>query len=310
MSEQDPLTALLMENPPKDVFDLRRIMDGFMLAVNADLPEIGDSKDDVLIEAHPGQDLTVDIHRPSGEGPFPILVYLHGGGWILGSPKTHRRIGYRFAERGYLVFNVHYRLAPEAPFPAAFDDCVTALAWVIEHAESYGGDLSRLSMGGDSAGGNLTAAVATHAEFADVLKAILLIYPAMDFATMDMESGEIPGSEENMAEVMVNSYIGHDLKNLIVDSRVSPIHVAQNLPPALITCGTNDTLLEVCRKTAQIMDEHGRDVETDFYEGMPHGFCQLEEVFPQALQSIEKMTEFLDRRVARPDSNSSEETAE
>lgn len=100
MSEKDPLTALLMDNPPEDVFDMRRIMDGFMLAVNTDLPEIGGSEDDVLIQAHAGQDLTVDIHRPKGQGPFPVLIYLHGGGWILGSPKTHRRLGHRFAERG------------------------------------------------------------------------------------------------------------------------------------------------------------------------------------------------------------------
>ena len=297
MSEQDPLTALLMDNPPEDVFDMRRIMDGFMLAVNTDLPEIGGSEDDVLIQAHAGQDLTVDIHRPKGKGPFPVLIYLHGGGWILGSPKTHRRLGYRFAERGYLVFNVHYRLGPEAPFPAAYDDCTTALEWVIQNAESYGGDPSRIAMGGDSAGGNLTAAVSTLADAASALKAILLIYPAMDFASMNMDAGEIPGSEENMAEVMVNSYIGHDLENLLVDPRVSPIHVAEKLPPALITCGKDDSLIEDCRRTVQILNQHGREVETDYHEGMPHGFCQLEEFFPQALQSIETMTEFLERRL-------------
>ena len=298
MSEQDPLTTLLMENPPKDVFEMRQVMDGFMLAINTELPQIGSNEDDVLIQAHSGQDLTVDIHRPQGEGPFPVLVYLHGGGWILGSPKTHRRLGHRFAERGYLVFNVHYRLAPEAPFPAAYDDCVTALEWVIRHAEQYDGDSARIAMGGDSAGGNLTAAVATHAEAASALKAVLLIYPAMDFATMDMDAGDIPGTEANLAELMVNSYIGHDLENLLVDPRVSPIHTATKLPPALITCGTADSLINDCRKTVEILQANGQHVEHDYYEDMPHGFCQIEEMFPQALQSISRMIDFLDRQLS------------
>ena len=113
----DPLIAFLAENPPKDVFELRSVLDGFIASVNGSLPEIGESIDDVVIQSFDGQDLTVDVHRPKGEGPFPILVYLHGGGWVLGSPKTHRKLGYRFAERGFVVFNVRYRLAPEAPFP-------------------------------------------------------------------------------------------------------------------------------------------------------------------------------------------------
>ena len=294
----DPLIDFLTENPPQDALDLRRILDGFMQMMNGDLPAIGGSTDDVLIEAFDGQDLTVDIHRPLGEGPFPILVYLHGGGWILGSPKTHRRLGFRFAEKGFLVFNVHYRLGPEAPFPAAYDDCVTALNWVLEHAGEYGGDTNRLAMGGDSAGGNLTAAVTTHASAADRVKAALLIYPALDFANMDVEMGVLPGAAANLVDLMVDSYIGHDREKLTQDTRVSPIHAADKLPDVLITCGAADGLMDDCRRLESILTECGKNFETDYYDEMPHGFCQLEEVFSEARQSVDKMIEFLDRKLA------------
>ncbi len=294
----DPLIAYLTENPPADVFEFRQILDGFSLETNTDLPEIGASIDDVVIDAYEKQDLTVDIHQPRGEGPFPVLIYLHGGGWVLGSPKTHRRLGFRFAEAGFLVFNVHYRLAPEYPFPAAFEDSVRALDWVIENAPGYGGDIDRLAMGGDSAGGNLTAAVAAHADAASQLRSLLLIYPALDFANMDAADGALPGTDINLTSMMVDSYIGHDQSVLELDSRVSPIHAAEHLTEALITCGTADGLITECRQLEEKLTAHGIPFETDYYEGMPHGFCQMEEMFPQARQSIERMIAFLNRTLS------------
>ena len=291
----DPLIALMMDNPPKDVFGMRDIMDSFIMAMSDELPEIGGSIDDVVIQTFEDRDLTVDIHQPKGEGPFPVLVYLHGGGWVLGSPKTHRHLAFRFAEAGYLVFNVDYRLAPESPFPAAYDDCETALDWVLANAADYGGDASRLAVGGDSAGGNLTAAVATQAAQADRIRAVLLIYPAMDFATIGLES-PIPGLD--VIELMVAPYIGHDRENLIKDPRVSPILAAEKLPDALITCGTMDDLLDDCERTAAALRAAGKPFETDYYEDMPHGFCQMEALFPQARQSINKMIDFLNRKLA------------
>ena len=292
---EDPLIAFMTENPPEDVYAMRALLDAFCLEMNHDLPDIGGSIDDVLIESFEGRDLTVDIHQPKGDGPFPVLIYLHGGGWVLGTPKTHRRLAFRFAEAGYLVFNVDYRLAPEFPFPAAYDDCESALNWVLEHAAEYGGDVSRLAMGGDSAGGNLTAAVATQAARRDKIRAALLIYPAMDFATIGLES-PIPGLD--VVDLMVAPYIGHDRENLVLDPRVSPIHVADRLPATLLTCGTIDDLIHDCARVEEILNGAGTPVETDYYDDMPHGFCQMEELFPQARQSIDKMIDFLGRKLA------------
>ena len=294
-TDVDPLTALMLENPPSNTVEMRALVDGFSMMMNQNLPEIGASLDDILIEHHEPLSLSVDIHKPKGEGPFPILIYLHGGGWVLGSTKTHRRLGFRFAEAGYLVFNVQYRLAPEAPFPAAFDDCVQALDWVIAHASEYGGDVDRLAMGGDSAGGNLTAAVATHAANADRLKCLLLIYPAMDFASMGASMEPLPDGEVGVLDMMIEPYIGHDRDALLVDPRVSPIHASNPYPEALITCGTADDLIHDCHRLEKKLTAAGTTFETDYYNDMPHGFVQMEEMYPEARQSIDKMIEFLHR---------------
>jgi acetyl esterase len=300
MSEStDFLTNYLRDHPPRDAFDLREMLDGFMIQLgNAELPEIGASHDDVVIRSAGGHDLTVDIHVPKGIGPFPVLVYLHGGGWILGSPKTHRRLGFRFAEAGYLVCNVHYRLAPEHPFPGAFDDCVYAIRWAAAHAADYRGDAKRLAVGGDSAGGNLTAAAAAAlAGDANVdIKAVLLIYAALDFAGIDENASLVPGADELM-EMMVGSYIGHDRDSLIRDWRVSPIHVAEKLPPAHVLCGTIDPLIDDAHALAARLGAADIEHEIAIYDDMPHGFVQMEEMFPDARRAIDRMVSFLNARV-------------
>ena len=154
----DALTELVTANPPRNVHELRALLDNFGALVNTDLPTVGGFHEKVVIHEVDGVAVTADVVRPTGPGPHPVLVYLHGGGWVCGSPATHRKLAYRFAEAGYVVFNVDYRMAPEHPFPAPFDDCVHAIEWVAQEAARFGGDPQHLAVGGDSAGGNLTAA--------------------------------------------------------------------------------------------------------------------------------------------------------
>lgn len=301
MSEQqglDPMVAMLMQNPPNNALEFRGVLDGFATMMNGVLPDIGGSSDDVKLFSAGGTDITADMHKPKGPGPFPVLIYLHGGGWIMGTPKTHRRLGFRFAEAGYLVVNVHYRLAPEHPFPAAFDDCVAAIRWVANNISAYGGDPARLAVGGDSAGGNLTAAaVAALADDAKVkIKAALLIYAALDFANMNAEGAVLPNGA-NLMEMMVGSYIGHDRERLIKDWRVSPIHVAERLPPTHVMCGTADSLMLDAKTMVQRLGAAGIAHEFVAYDNMPHGFAQMEEMFPDARRSIDNMVKFLRARV-------------
>jgi acetyl esterase len=116
----DMLTQMMLQNAPKTPQEMRGMLEGFAPLLNAELPEVGRFEEAVPV----GEGVTADVVAPKGEGPHPVLVYLHGGGWVCGSPATHRKLAHRFAEAGYLVFNVDYRLAPEHPFPTPFEDCV------------------------------------------------------------------------------------------------------------------------------------------------------------------------------------------
>src|SRR5260370_8053867 len=136
------------------VQEQRKRLADYFVEFNANPPTVGAYHEAVALKAG----LTADIAVPAGDGPHPVVIYIHGGAWTLGSPATHRKLVKQFAEAGYLTIAPDYRLAPEHPFPAGFDDCVFTAQWAAENAKLYGGDGTRLAMAGDSAGRNLTAA--------------------------------------------------------------------------------------------------------------------------------------------------------
>ena len=295
----DPLANIFNERAPKDINDFRNILEEAIESsgANKNLPEIGDFLTGVEISKKEDHSLTTDIHIPKGEGPFPILVYFHGGGWISGSPQTHRKICHRFAEAGFLVFNVDYALAPENPFPQGFDECCESLRWAVDNAAKYNGDSNRLSVGGDSAGGNLTAACA--AALADdskvEIKKILLIYGVFDFLSMRETSDVLVDTDTDlMMEMMVGSYLGPERDEAVLsDPRVSPIHVSDKLPPAHILCGTLDGLMAGSKILAEKLNSQGIENEEFYYENMPHGFLHFEDYFPESREAIDRMVVFL-----------------
>jgi acetyl esterase len=303
----DILTQLLSANMPETAADMRTMLDQFAGMMNTDLPEIGAFHEGVPVREVDGAHITADVMVPKGDGPHPVLVYLHGGGWICGSPATHRKLGHRFAEGGYLTLSIDYRLAPEHPFPIPFDDCEFAVRWAAREAARWGGDASRLAIGGDSAGGNLSAAVAAALRDdpeAPHIKAALLIYGVFDFAAMDGAlDATIPASEElaeagaKLTELMVGSYLGSDRSDtLLSDPRVSPIHAASKHPPCHIMVGSADGLAAQAAALVEALEREGVEHEHVVYDGMPHGFAQME-FFPQARQSIDRMLEFLGKHL-------------
>lgn len=297
---QDPLGQLFTMKPPESVAEMRALLDGFAGFMNAGLPEVG--------AFHPAVPVAEGVHAdvvvPKGSGPHPVLVYLHGGGWVCGSPVTHRKLGYRFAEAGFLVVNVDYRLAPEHPFPTPFDDCLTAVRWAAREAGRYGGDPARLAVGGDSAGGNLSAAAAIAlADEPAAPRAALLLYGVFDFATL---GAALPGSTaadplaqmgEKLVTLMTEAYLGADPEaSLLADPRVSPLHAAHRLPPCHVAVGGADPLLTQAEALVRALEAAGTPVEHFVDEGMPHGYAQME-FLPAARPAIDRMTAFLRGRL-------------
>jgi acetyl esterase len=299
-SSPDMLTKMMLENAPKTPHEMRSMLDGFAPFMNGDLPEVGEFQEAVAIQ----EGVTTDVIVPKGTGPHPVLVYLHGGGWVCGSPTTHRKLGHRFAEAGYLVFNVDYRLAPEHPFPTPFDDCLAAMRWAHAEAERFGGDPGRMAVGGDSAGGNLSAAVAAALAGEPACpKAALLIYGVFDFG-MFGDVALAPGSDaqaaqigSDMVEMMVGAYLGKTRDEALMrDPRVSPLHAAAKLPPSHVVVGGADPLAAqaeaIVKQLAAAGIEHEHYVDPD----MPHGYAQME-FLPGARPAIERMIAFLRRTV-------------
>jgi acetyl esterase/lipase len=284
---------LLAKAPiPTDVQGLRAAMDTFAPMMNANPPEIGALHE--AVELRPG--LTADVAVPKGAGPHPVVVYLHGGGWIGGSPKTHRKLGMQFAEAGYLTINVDYRLAPEHPFPAGLEDCVYAVKWTGENAKRWNGDGSRLAVGGDSAGGNLTAATVTSLaaeKYAGAKpKAALLIYGVFDFpATLKRESNDALLG-------MAKAYAGAGYPAILEDPRVSPLHAIKPgaMPPSFIICGTADVLLPEAQAMADALKRADIRHEVAIFEDMPHGFLQMD-LLSGCRQGLDKMLDFLRRTI-------------
>ena len=260
-----------MKQPAKDIPSLRKFIDRNSRALNAVPPAIGAFHENV--ELRPG--LTADISVPKGTGPFPVVIYLHGGGWVSGSSKSHQKLGMQFAEQGYLTINLDYRLAPEHPFPAGLDDCLCASRWAVENAARYQGDSSRMAIGGDSAGGNLAAAtmVALAAANSPVkFKAGLLIYGLYDVPAVIARE---KGSEAGLG-MMARAYLGGQNQALLEDPRISPLRsIKPGLPPQYILCGTADFLLPESRAMAEACKAAGVPCELDIVQDMPHGFIQI-----------------------------------
>ena len=294
---EDLLAKMFALKPPDTAQDMRALLEGFAGFLNTDLPEVGAFHEAVAV----ADGVTCDVIAPKGVGPHPVLVYLHGGGWVSGSPRTHRKLGYRFAEAGYLVFHVDYRLAPEHPFPTPFDDCVAAIRFAAREAKRFGGDPRRLAVGGDSAGANLAAAAAIAlAEDAARPRAALLVYGMFDFASLasvvtggPASAGPLADMGTKLVDLMVSAYLGRDpAPALLADPRVSPLRAAHRLPPCHVVVGGADPLVAQARDLARALEAAGVALEHRVDVGMPHGYAQME-FLPAARPAIDRMAAFL-----------------
>jgi acetyl esterase len=262
------------------------------IELNANIPPITALEDDVELR----DGLHADVAVPNGPGPHPMVLLIHGGGWIAGSPKTHRKLGAQFATNGYLTINLDYRLAPENPFPAGYDDCVFAAKWMVENAGRWNGDVSRMAMAGDSAGGNLTAAallaLAADAQ-APKFRAGVLIYGVFDFAELIEKAASRPA-----AEAMASVYCGGQYPAVMRDARVSPQRGIKPgaLPPCFVICGTADALLPQSQSMASALGQAGIEHEMHEIDDMPHAFMMMD-ALSGCREGLRLMFDFLRRHV-------------
>ena len=274
------LTGLfdMMRSMPKahSIAEMRVGMEAMIPFANANPPAVARVEPGVAI----GDGVRADVLVPPGTPPFPVLIYLHGGGWSIGSPASHHKLACQLcAGAGVLVVNVDYRLAPEHPFPAPLDDCVAAARWTRANIGRFGGDATRLAVGGDSAGGNLSAAVINDLRGEIAFRGALLIYGAFDVLGCRRDyvkwaPEEDPVLDKHAMDLMLNAYFSGGASN--DDPRVSPIKAdLRQFPPACLLCGTWDPLLGDSRALHAKLQSLGRESVLHEYEGMPHAFVQL-----------------------------------
>ena len=240
----------------------------------------------------PAGDVPVRIYRGRpGDEALPVLIWYHGGGWVIGDLDSADTTARKLANRsGALVVSVDYRLAPEHPFPAAVDDCWAALDWVAAHADEIGGDPGRLAVGGDSAGGNLSAVAAVLARDAGVaLRHQLLVYPATD-ATQSQPSIEENGEGYLLTRNAMTWFTGHYLADgEPKDPRVSPLFTDDlaGVAPATVFTAEFDPLRDEGARYAERLGEAGVETEYRCYPGMIHGFFAMATVTPVTDQAID-----------------------
>jgi acetyl esterase len=227
----------------------------------------------------PAGDVPVRVYTPAGDGLKPVIVYFHGGGWVIGDLDVCDNPVRRIANRtGAVVVSVDYRLAPEHVYPAAFDDSYAATAWVAEHAAELGGDPERIATCGDSAGANLAAAVAIAARdrHGPRLAAQLLIYPVTDF-DFTTESYKQNGEGYLLTKGSMQWFWAHYLgaQELGKDAFACPARADNlvGLPPAFVATAEFDPLRDEGEAYAANLRTAGVDVTAKRYDGMLHGFA-------------------------------------
>jgi acetyl esterase len=226
----------------------------------------------------PAGEIPVRVYRPSATPALPILMWLHGGGWVIGNLETHDNICRQLCDAaGVIVVSVDYRLAPEHKFPAAVDDAVAAWKWVNDNAIELGGDARRIAVGGDSAGGNLAAVVALVAreEGLPAPRLQLLVYPVTDRET------ESPSMIENATGYFLEAERMDWFWDLYAasaadhgDWRYSPMRVADcaGLPRAVVITAEFDPLRDQGEAYGERLRAAGVETEILRADGLFHGF--------------------------------------
>ncbi len=268
----------------------------------------------------------LDVYRPTeASGPLPVVLYIHGGGFRILSKDTHWVVALEYARRGYVVFNINYRLAPAHPYPAAAEDACAAYRWVVENAATYGGDPSRIVVAGESAGANLTMAVVAAACYARPEPWARAVYdlnvrpraavPACGILQVsDPRRFQRLGLSNRVSQPVIDAcyvnYVGgsHQASVAEVDAQVQdvgladPLRIIETTPPdhplpaCYVPVGTADPLLDDSRRLAEAVQKHGGVAHAAYFPRMEHAF-HVWVMRPAARQCWAETEAFLDTHV-------------
>jgi acetyl esterase len=282
IAQIDPVP--MEERPIAETRERRRQAGGLQI------PEPVAERVDIDLGGVPGR-----LYRPEGATGAGV-VFLHGGGWVLGDLDSHENVCCAIANRSGATFvSVDYRLAPEHPFPAAYDDSNAAATWVAAHLTELGIDGGRLAVMGDSAGGNLAAAVALAG---DVTFACgVLVYPVTDL-TCSMSSYDENAEGYFLTKTSMQWFIDHYLgAHDRLDPRASPFHATDEaiaaMPPSLVITAGFDPLRDEGEAFTARMVQQGVPVTIHRYPGMFHGFVSLAEYLADGKLAWDEIGQYL-----------------
>jgi acetyl esterase/lipase len=248
----------------------------------------------------PDGDVPVRLYALEHSGVRPALIYFHGGGWVFGNLETHDSVCRDLAaESGAVVVSVDYRLSPEVKFPAAVDDSYAATVWVAANAERLGIDARRISVGGDSAGGNLATVIAMRCRDAGgpKLSRQLLIYPVTDLSSFDTASHRELAEGYFLTRAAMQWFTGHYLASddQKRHAEASPLHAPNlsGLPPAFVMTAEFDPLRDEGEAYAARLQQAGVSVTSKRYPGMIHGFVSMRGVVSGGRQAIQEAAKFV-----------------
>ncbi|RKL67828.1 lipase [Salipaludibacillus neizhouensis] len=260
-------------------------------------------KEDLYIPVQGDVQIPMRMYRPQGEGPFPIIIYYHGGAFLkgYGNIETHDNIIRSLASRTKsVVIAPSYRVAPEYVFPTAIEDSYSALIWGVEQAETFHGDPERVSVVGDSAGGNIATVVSMMARDRngpDIISQVLM-YPLTTFQDVQLESRDVYDSGYYLLSRQV-MYRARDLYTpeelMWSNPYSSPLHAEDltDLPPTLILTAEFDPLRDEGEAYAERLAEQGIPVKATRYRGVMHGFVSFYEVMQSGRYGLQEVSSFL-----------------
>jgi acetyl esterase len=246
----------------------------------------------------PGGPIRVRVYGAGDDASRPALVYLHGGGWVVGSVESHDPVCRRLARRApCVVVSVDYRLAPEHPFPAGLEDAWAATEWTAAHLGELGAD--RVAVGGDSAGGNLAAVVALRARDLGLPIALqILIYPVID-GDLDSPGYREQGEGLNLTRAKMAWYwerYTHGADPLQPETSPLRARDLSGVAPALVQTAEYDPLRDEGEAYARALEEAGVPATLTRYDGQIHGFVRLGALCPRAYDALAEIEAALSAR--------------